>query len=188
LRRCLLAVQLGLGQIDVARDGRVADDGHLELGERERLDGLLARHHAIDELFLGLDPSVRVAVADLRGRDLIEPGLVGLEKAAPRRWTCLGAPRRGRGGRAGWENPPQQKPGGGEHVPPLTRHFTTRDVHGCSPLSQACIMACARASKSGSFLPMSPSREASPPSWLRLSLPRGLLSRASERLAWRGSA
>src|SRR5215510_5382563 len=64
LRGGLLALELGLGQIDVAHHGGVADHGHLHFGEGERLDRLLARHHPGDELILGLDPTVGMAIAD----------------------------------------------------------------------------------------------------------------------------
>src|SRR5262245_10954978 len=60
-----LAVELGLGEPNVARDGRVAGHGHLELREGERFDYLLACHHGTDELLLGLDASTGVTVAEL---------------------------------------------------------------------------------------------------------------------------
>src|SRR3989442_1240963 len=63
----LLALELGFGQVDVARDSGIADHGHLELRKGQRLDGLLAGHHPVDELLLGLDPPVGMAVADLSG-------------------------------------------------------------------------------------------------------------------------
>src|SRR5262245_28003211 len=61
----LLAVELGFAEVDVARDGGIAEHGHLQLRERERLDDLLACHHPIDQLLLVLDPAVGMAVADL---------------------------------------------------------------------------------------------------------------------------
>src|SRR5262245_51466783 len=64
----LLAVELGFAEVDVARDGGITDHGYLQLGKSERLLDLLAGHHPVDELLLGLDPSVGMTVADLSGR------------------------------------------------------------------------------------------------------------------------
>src|SRR5882672_11459916 len=83
----LLPFELGFGQIDMARDGGIADHRHLEFGERERLDGLLASHHPVDELLFGLDPSVRVAVADLSGCDLLQLALLASSNAFRRTST-----------------------------------------------------------------------------------------------------
>src|SRR5262249_7091416 len=99
----------------------------------ERLDGLLARHHAIDELLLGLDPAVRVAVADLRRRDLIEPGLIGLENGPPQHLDVLGDRGLVGGGSVGTGEAAQQKAGSGESDCTGNGHFTTRDGHRCPP-------------------------------------------------------
>src|SRR4029453_3630423 len=127
----LLAVELGFGQVDVTRDGGIADHGHLQLGERERLDHLLAGHDAVDELLLGLQPAVRMAIADLRGRDLLQLGLGGSEQALPEDLDALGARRlvsgRGPGGATEQEVP------GPERNSPRHREVTTRYVHDFLP-------------------------------------------------------
>src|SRR5258705_4374675 len=123
----LLAVELGFGQVDVTRDGRIADHGHLQFREREGLDHLLAGHAPVDELLLGLDPAVRMAVADLRGRDLLQLGLVGFEQALPKDLDALGDRRlvsgRCPGGAAEEEVP------GPERNSTRHREVTTRYVH-----------------------------------------------------------
>src|SRR5262249_23720676 len=80
-----------------------------------------------------LDPSVRVAVADLRGRDLIEPGLVGFENGPPQHLDVLGDRGLVGGGRVGTGEAAQQKAGSGESDCTCNRHITTRDVHRCPP-------------------------------------------------------
>src|SRR5881628_3928762 len=126
-----LALALGFGQVDVARDGGIADHCHLELGEGERLDGLLAGHHPVDELLLGLDPSVRMAVADLSGCDLLQLGLVGFELGLSQDLDAL-LDRRLVVGLSAREAT-EQKPGSAESKCACNHHVTTGYVHGFPP-------------------------------------------------------
>jgi hypothetical protein len=112
----------------VARDGRITDDRHFELGEGQRLDDLLASHHAVDELLLRLDPPVRVAVADLRRRDLLELGLVGVEDRLAKHLDVLGD-RRLVGGRLDAREATEQQAGDCECHCASNCHVTTRHFH-----------------------------------------------------------
>src|SRR5438132_11272309 len=123
-----LALELGLGQVDVTCDGGIADHRNLELGELERLDALLAGHHAVDELFLGLDPAVGMAVADLRGCDLLQLGLVGFEQRLSKDLDVL-LDRRLVGG-LGVRETAEQKAGSRESHCACNRQFTSGYVHG----------------------------------------------------------
>src|SRR4030095_952237 len=51
----------------------------LSSGKASDLTTCLRVMTPVDELLLGLHPPVRMAVADLSGCDLLQPGLVGLE-------------------------------------------------------------------------------------------------------------
>src|SRR5439155_19956272 len=124
----LLALELGLGQVDVARDRGIADHRHLELREGERLDGLLAGHHPVDELLLGLDPSVRMAVADLSECHLLQLGLVGFEQGLSQDLDAL-LDRRLVVGLSAREAT-EQKPGRAESKCACNHHVTPRYVHG----------------------------------------------------------
>src|SRR5438046_551322 len=124
----LLALELGLGQVDVARDRGIADHRHLELGEGERLDGLLAGHHPVDELLLGLDPSVGMAVADLSGCHLLQPRLVGFEQRLSQDLDAL-FHRRLVGG-CGAREAAEQEAGSAESNCACNREVTPRYVHG----------------------------------------------------------
>src|SRR5207249_2723135 len=126
-----LALEFGFGQVDVARDGGIADHCHLELGEGERLDDLLAGHHPVDELFLGLDPSVRMAVADLRGCHLLQLALVRFEQRLSQGLDAVGD-RRLVGG-FGAREAAEQKAGSAESECACYREVTTRYVHGFPP-------------------------------------------------------
>src|SRR6266705_3824204 len=126
-----LALEFGFGQVDVARDGGIADHRHLELGEGERLDDLLAGHHPGDELILGLDPSVRMAVADLSGCHLLQLDLVGFEQRLSQGLDALGD-RRLVGG-FGAREAAEQKAGSAESKCACNRQVTTRYVHGFPP-------------------------------------------------------
>src|SRR6266508_3072611 len=126
-----LALEFGFGQVDLARDGGIADHCHLELGEGERLDDLLAGHHPVDELLLGLDPSVRMAVADLRGRHLLQLDLVGFERRLSQDLDALGD-RRLVGG-FGAREATEQEAGSAESKCACNREVTTRHVHWFPP-------------------------------------------------------
>src|SRR5881628_2002435 len=123
-----LALEFGFGQVDVARDGGIADHCHLELGEGERLDDLLAGHHPVDELFLGLDPSVRMAVADLSGCYLLQLALVGFEQRLSQGLDAVGDRRLVVG--FGAREAAEQKAGSAESECACYREVTTRYVHG----------------------------------------------------------
>src|SRR5262249_28111001 len=126
-----LSVELGFGQEDVTRDGSIAHDRHCELGEGERLDDLLPRHDPVDELLLGLDPSVGMAVAELSPRPLLQLGPVGLEPRLPQ---CLDALCDGRlVAGIGSGGPCEQKAGSAERKCARNYHVATRDVHACPP-------------------------------------------------------
>src|SRR4030095_14926297 len=124
----LLAVELGFAQVDVARDGGIADHGYRQLRKSERLDDLLAGHHSIDELFLVLDPSVGMAVAHLCGRYLLQPRLVCFELHLAEDLDVLLdsrlIPRRRAGGAF------EQKTGSTKSKCACNREITTRYVHG----------------------------------------------------------
>src|SRR2546428_8703680 len=138
-----LALALGFGQVDVARDGGIADHCHLELGEGERLDDLLAGHHSVDELFLGLDPSVRMAVADLRGCYLLQLALVGFEQSLSQGLDALGDHRLVGG--FGACEAPEQKAGSAESKCACNRQVTTRYVHGFPPRQAGSTLGFAEA-------------------------------------------
>jgi putative serine dehydratase-like protein len=59
------AVELAFRDPKVSHDGVVPDDLDREFGPFERLEGGLSRHHPVDEFGLVLEPSVRMAVAQL---------------------------------------------------------------------------------------------------------------------------
>src|SRR5947208_14070358 len=62
LRAGRLAVHLAFRDQEMARDGVIAGDADLQFRKLHRLDGSLARHHAVDELGLVLHDSARMAV------------------------------------------------------------------------------------------------------------------------------
>ena len=66
-----LAVELAFRDPKVSHDGIVPDDLDRHVRPFERLEGALSRHHPVDEFGLVLEPSIRMAVAQLlRGERL----------------------------------------------------------------------------------------------------------------------
>jgi hypothetical protein len=111
----------------VTRDGGIADHRHLELREGQRLDDLLAGHHPVDELLLGLDASVRVAVADLIGGDLREFRAIGVELRLSEDLDALGDRRLVTALRA--HGAAEDKAGRSECECACNDDVTTRHVH-----------------------------------------------------------
>src|SRR5439155_727972 len=100
----------------------------LELRKGQRLDGLLAGHHPVDELLLGLDPPVGMAVADLSGCDLVQLDLVGFEQGLSQDLDTLFDRRLVVGLSAG--EAAKQKAGSAESKRACNHQVTTRYVHG----------------------------------------------------------
>ena len=77
------AVELAFRDPKVSHDGVVPDDLHGEFGPFERLEGGLSRHHPVDEFGLVLEPSVRMAVAQLLRGERLDLSFVLFEPGRP---------------------------------------------------------------------------------------------------------
>src|SRR5215831_391045 len=115
----------------MARDRGIADYGHLEVGEDQRLDDLLAGHYSIDELLLGLDSSIGMTVADVGGCRLLQLGFVSLEQCPAQGLDALGDRCFVAG--VGARGASEQK-AGGTNRNCACNYLTTRYVHGFPPL------------------------------------------------------
>src|SRR5215469_15892834 len=93
------------------------------------INGVMTRKQTVKSLAF---PELKVAVADLRGRNLIEPGLVGFEDGPSQDFDVLGD-RRLVGGGVGTGEAAEQKTRSGESDCACNRQVTTRDVHGGPP-------------------------------------------------------
>lgn len=89
-----------LGYFCVARDRVGARDGDDVVGQGERLDGRFPGHDALDELGLGLDPAIRVALGQLRVgqllhrlRDALLVGGLGHRRGVPHQGHAAGRER-----------------------------------------------------------------------------------------------
>src|SRR3984893_4399331 len=77
------AVELAFRDPKVSHDGVVPDDLDREFGPFERLEGGLSRHRPVDEFGLVLEPSVRMAVAQLLRGERLELRFVLFEPGHP---------------------------------------------------------------------------------------------------------
>src|SRR6516162_6191691 len=89
-----LAVGFGFGRIDMARDRGIADHRDTELGKVERLDDCFPAYDAVDELGFRLDLAVRMAIAHLIGRYLLQLGFIRLQQRLSQRLDGLVEPHR----------------------------------------------------------------------------------------------
>src|SRR5438874_3228117 len=147
LRAGRLAVDPAFRDPEMARDGVIAGDADLQTRELERLVGSLARHHAVDELGLVLYLSAGMAVAQLRGRELLQLCLVLRQRCLAQPFSGVTDPglvaALGRGGGVGEQarRPERQGAGSGQ--------ITTADWHDFHPRSRFCVDAAQSNRESG---------------------------------------